>query len=666
MTAARSSIGRDRMIDIFRKIVLCRHFDEKIDEIDAELRKKGENLIQHATTGQEVTPITVCSLLRKDDYMQPYHRGWATWIGRGLSVKEMMAEILGKRTGKCLGMGGVHIADYDLGILGRPGKQGAHIGIGAGAALAAKLRGSDRVNVNFHGEAASNTGAFHESMNLASVLKLPMIEVVEFNGFQISTPVSDFLPISNVADRAVAYGIPGVVVDGNDVFAVYEVAQEAIKRAREGRGPTLIEAKTYRLGEHAGPDAGAYGGYRSKEEVDEAWKRDPIPRYRNQLIEMGVLTEAEADRIDREARAEVEEAARFALESRYPTYEEYVDENMLYADLGPIPVEVKPGGPTREMTMGEAFFQAVDEEMARDETIFYLGQGIRWTARNTLVKKYNRRIINSPISEEGEVLCGTGAAAAGMRSIVDLGVSDFTVRAFDAIYDEAPKLRSMGGGGRFKVPMVLVVSASGIGIGIGSHHSQSLEYLYLRCPGLKVVYPSTPHDAKGLMKSALRDSNPVMYFMHKLMVRRKGPVPEVEYTVPIGRAEVKREGSDVTVFTYGCMVPSALSAAAELERQGISAEVFDPRTLHPLDKESLFKSVRKTGRLVTFEEDNGGVGVAVAALVAEEAFDALKAPVRNIHYPNVTIPNCYYGERLLLPKEADLIREVKELMKYRR
>jgi pyruvate dehydrogenase E1 component beta subunit len=150
------------------------------------------------------------------------------------------------------------------------------------------------------------------------------------------------------------------------------------------------------------------------------------------------------------------------------------------------------------------------------------------------------------------------------------------------------------------------------------------------------------------------------------MVRRKGPVPEAEYTVPIGRAEVKREGSDVTVFTYGCMVPSARSAAAELEKQGVSAEVFDPRTLHPLDKESLFKSVRKTGRLVTFEEDNGGVGIAVAALVAEEAFDALKAPVRNIHYPNVTIPNCYYGERLLLPKEADLIREVKELMKYRR
>ena len=311
------ALPREKLIEMYHKMLEIRHFEEKVYEL------YGQNLVPgtiHLYAGQEAVAVGVCANLRREDYIVSTHRGHGHCIAKGADIKRIMAEILGRKTGYCKGKGGsMHIADFSVGMLGATGVVGAGIPIATGAGLSIKLRGTDQVAACFFGDGASNQGTFHEGINLAAIWRLPVLFICENNLYAMGTKQTRVMLIENIAERAAAYGIPGVTVDGNDVLAVYEAAQKAIERARKGEGPTLIECKTYRHKGHSRFDPATY---RPKEEVELWLKKDPIPRFKNKLLEMGVLNEAEAQRIEKEVLAEIEEAVKFALESPYPEPEE--------------------------------------------------------------------------------------------------------------------------------------------------------------------------------------------------------------------------------------------------------------------------------------------------------------------------------------------------------
>lgn len=322
----------------------------------------------------------------------------------------------------------------------------------------------------------------------------------------------------------------------------------------------------------------------------------------------------------------------------------------------------------RQISYADAIREALREEMIRDRDVFLLGEDIRHRGAFGLTKGLadefgEERVRNTPISESTFIGAALGAALTGLRPVAELMFCDLILCSMDSVANEAAKWNYMVGGGR-KIPLTVRVGATGMSRGAGCHHSQSLEATFMHYPGLRMAVPSTPYDAKGLLKSSIRGNDPVLFFEHKMLYPAKGPVPETEYTIPFGVADVKREGKDVTILAVSWMVQKSLAAAEELAKAGISAEVIDPRTLVPLDKRRLIDSVKKTGRLVTVEEGcrTGGVGAEIAAIIADEAFDHLDAPIKRIANPDLLVPYAPENERLIIPDTPDIVRAVKEIV----
>ncbi len=313
-----AAVGKEVGLKIYRNMIRLRFLDDKINEMIAG----GMGITQHSTRGQEATTVAACAALEPQDYVMPYHRGWGWAIGKGMDPKILLAEVIGKQPGCCTGKGGVHLADWNLRIMGRPGVQAAHVPIAAGIGLSIKFRKTRDVVLCFFGDGASNEGNVHEGMNLASVWKAPVIFICENNLYALFTPNVETTSVRDIADRAKGYAMPGVIVDGNDAMAVYETAREAVQRARSGQGPTFIESKTYRMHGHTAMDRFHLGGYRPKEEVEEWQKKDPVMRLRTRLLEMKAASEADLQGIEADARKEIEGAEKFARESPYPTKEE--------------------------------------------------------------------------------------------------------------------------------------------------------------------------------------------------------------------------------------------------------------------------------------------------------------------------------------------------------
>jgi len=458
--------------------------------------------------------------------------------------------------------------------------------LATGAGLAAKLQGTDRVAVAFFGDGASNQGVFHESLNLAAVWKLPVIFVCENNQYALTTSYRNTTAVSQVSNRAGSYEIPGITVDGNDGVEVYLVLREAVERARSGQGPTLIEAMTYRHGQHSlrvnlqDP--------RPEDEVQSWMDRDPINRMEKRLSEEDDFSTDEFDATTRKVDEELETAVVYGRESPEPPVEAMLD-----AVYAPHATYAEPGPDTeRTLSYSEALNEALDQEMLRDDSVFLMGEdvgttgGIFGVSKDLLEHHGAERVRDTPISEATFVGCGVGAAIAGMRPVVEIQIFDFVALTMDMLVNQAAKFRFMLGG-KPSVPLV-VRGPQGGGIRLAAQHSQSLEAWFTHVPGLVVVAPSTPYDAKGLLVAAIRDDNPVIFLEQKLLyLGGSGPVPEELYAIPLGKADIKREGTDVTVVATSAMVPRALSAAKVLERDGISVEVIDPRTLQPLDEETI-------------------------------------------------------------------------------
>lgn len=654
-------MDRKALDEIYRTMLRIRRFDESVTDLFQEGLVKGT---AHSYVGQEAVAAGACAALTQADFVVSHHRGHGHCIAKGASLGKMMAELMGRVTGYCKGLGGsMHIADLDLNILGANGIVGAGIGIGSGAALANALRGNGAVGIAFFGDGACNEGIFHECLNLGSLWKLPIVYLCENNQYGLSTSIKESTAIDRISRRAEAYSLPGITVDGNDVLAVHEAVQAAVARARSGEGPTLIEALTYRWGDHS--MRANLPRYRGDAEVADWLKLDPIARFENRLTGEFGFSEAQLARARADVEAELTAAKAFAQASPEPTMEDLA--GAVYAPHY-APAEPKPGG-ARELSFAEAIKEALAQEMARDPNVFVLGEDVGriggiFAATRGLIDTFGaQRLRDTPISEAAIAACAVGSAISGMRPVAEVQIFDFITHMMDMIVNQSAKFRFMLGG-KPTVPLV-IRGPQGGGIRLAAQHSQSLEAWFTHVPGLVVLAPSSPYEAKGLLTSAIRENNPVIFLEHKLLyVGRKGAVPEEQYAIPIGKAAVKRSGQDVTVVATLAMVDVALQAASRLEAEGIDVEVLDPRTLRPLDEDAIVRSVRKTSRLVIVHEGwkRWGFGAEVAALVAEKAIDWLDAPIVRLGAQDYPMPYNDKLERMVIPSVDDMVAAVKSVV----
>ncbi|MBI1918396.1 MAG: dehydrogenase [Planctomycetes bacterium] len=664
---------REQLLTLYRQMVLIRRCEEQL----ARAHQRG--LIHgacHTYVGQEAIATGVCAHLAREDVVFSTHRGHGHALAKGVSPRQLFGELFGRATGCSHGRGGsMHLFAPEVGLMGTSGIVGPCILQAAGAGYSFKLLKKDHVGVAFFGDGAVNNGAFHEGLNLASIWKLPVLFVCENNQFATEVPFQYAAGNPDVASRGAVYGLPGIEVDGNDVLAVYEAASEAVRRARSSRGPTLLECRTYRTRPHA-EGMGDFT-YRTREEVEEWKTRCPILRLHEVLLAEDAATEEELDAIDRDVQGIVDDAQRFAENSPWPdpaTATEHVYAEPASGGCEP-PGKSKDRGvhtprspATREITFMQATLEALSEEMARDATIFVLGEGIGKRGGNfrTTAGLYDlygpERLCDTPIAERGFVGLAGGAAMTGTRPLVDFMFADFALDGVGEIVNQIAKMQYMSSG-RLKMP-ILLRGCIGIGHSAATHHSGSYYPVFAHFPGLRVVVPSSPADAKGLLRHALRSSDPVLFLEHRELLNLKGPVPEGEYEIEFGRAAVVRPGSEVTVVAVAVMVQRALKAAEALAREGISIEVIDPRTIAPLDVDTLLASVHKTGRLLIADETFApfGVGAEVAAWVADCGFDDLDAPIRRLNGAHTPTPYSPPLEAAVVPNVDAVVGAVRDLL----
>lgn len=656
---AATGLPEDTILQLYETMYRIRVFEERTQELFKEGLVKGT---AHLYIGQEAVAAGTCANLTQADYVGSYHRGHGHCIAKGADFDRMMAELMGRDTGYCRGLGGsMHIADLDLNILGANGVVGATMPLGAGAALAAKLRKEDRVAVAFFGDGASNQGTFHESLNLASVWKLPMVFVCENNQFALTTPYAKTTSVRQVASRGVGYDVPAKTIDGNNVIEVYQEVGAAIRRARAGEGPSLVEAMTWRWGNHS--IRANLNEPRTAQDM-AAWKaRCPLVFLEKHVRDHTRIDPARLEQIRARVMEELEASVEFARSSPEPSAEIFA--SAVYAPSRPVaaPEPATPG--SRNLTFGQAVNEAMAQAMARDPSVFVMGEDIVaggiFQATTGLVERFGpERVRDTPISESTFCGTGVGAAIAGMRPVVEVQIFDFTALMMDMLVNQAAKFRFMNGG-KAKVPFV-IRGPQGGGIRMAAQHSQSLETWFAHIPGLIVVAPSNAYDAKGLLSAAIRSDNPVIFLEHKMLyLAPPVPVPEEDYEIPLGKADVKRQGTDVTLVAYQQMVPRALATAAQLQREGISVEVIDLRCIRPLDEETILASIRKTNRLVIVHEawKTCGIGAELSALAMEKAFDWLDAPVERVFAMDVPMPYNETLENEVIPTQqriADAVR----------
>ena len=650
------------LLSVFRTMLIIRLTEEEL----ARCHQRG--LVHgacHTYVGQEAIASGVCAHLTPKDTVFSTHRGHGHALGKGMPPRELMAELFGRSTGCSRGRGGsMHLFSPEIGMMGTSGIVGPCILQACGGGYSSKLMQTGNVGVAFFGDGAVNNGAFHEGLNMAAIWKLPVLFICENNQFATEVPFSYSSGIPDVGRRAANYGIPGIEVDGNDAEAVFLVARDAVDRARSGGGPTLIECKTYRTRAHA-EGMGDFT-YRTKEDV-EVWKKKcPIARLRERLISEYGVPGSEVAAIEKEITQMVAEAKVFAETS--PPPDPATAMTHIYAARS-TPVTTEPVVTEgREISFSQATLEALSEQMAVDPTIFVMGEGIGVRGGNfrTTVGLFEKfgpvRLCDTPISERGFVGLAGGAAMTGTRPVIDFMFADFVLDAVGEIINQIAKMQYMSSG-RLKMP-VLLRGCIGIGHSAATHHSGSYYGMYAQVPGLCVVVPSSAYDAKGLMKRALRGDDPVMFLEHREILQTKSVVPTEDYEIEFGRARIVRPGRDVTVVALARMVHLTLSVCAELEKDGISVELVDPRTVVPLDVETILASVHKTGRLLIVDEPPASCGFAgeIAAQVAARGFDDLDAPIRRLTGSFTPTPYSPSLEAVVVPNAQDIARAVRQLV----
>ena len=652
-------VSQDVGLLLYRTMQIIRKTEEEL------ARSHQRGLIHgacHTYVGQEAIATGVCAHLNSDDPVFSTHRGHGHALAKGMPPRELMAELFGRSTGCSRGRGGsMHLFSPEIGMMGTSGIVGPCILQACGGGYSSKILKNGSVGVAFFGDGAVNNGAFHEGLNMASIWKLPVLFVCENNQYATEVPFAYASGIPDVGRRAANYGMAGFEVDGNDVLEVYRVAGEAISRARAGGGPTLIECKTYRTRAHA-EGMGDFT-YRTREEV-AAWKeRCPLLRLRSAIPDSATAF----DGIDEEVSELVKQAREFAESSAEPegssaTQHVYSKD----AELGSSKKE--PPKSSRVTTFVTATREALEHAMANDPTIFVMGEGIgvrggNFTTTLGLYEKYGpERLCDTPICERGFVGLACGAAMTGTRPVIDFMFIDFIHDAFGEIVNQIAKIQYMSSG-RLKMPLLLR-GCGGVGHSAATHHSGMYHSVYSHIPGLRVVVPSNPYDAKGLMAHALRSNDPVLFLEHRELMQSKCEVPEEHYEIPFGQARIARSGTDATIVAIALMVEHAKQAAVQLQGEGISIEIIDPRTVSPLDIPTILQSVAKTGRLLIVDEAFGPCGLAseIAAHIADAGFDDLDAPIKRLHGAFAPTPYAPPLERMVTPSVEHIVQAVRDLL----
>jgi 2-oxoisovalerate dehydrogenase E1 component len=657
-----------QVVEMYRLMLTARRIDDRM----WALQRQGRAAFVLGASGHEAIQVgSVFALDRDKDWILPYYRDMGVGLAWGFTPYEVFLAVFAKKDDPASGGRQLpgHWSSRERRVFTQSSVIGTQFPHAAGIAHGLKIKGSDAVTVVYGGEGATSEGDWHEAMNWAGIHKLALVIVIENNRYAISVPQEEGVA-GRVVDRARGYGFEGRLIDGNDPLVVVATMQEAVARARAGEGPTLIEAETYRYYAHTSDDNDTL--YRDREEVERWRKKDPVARLRQYLIESRLLTESEEalmdTRVGEELAAAVESAEGAANPDEALTH---VYARVVVPGPGASEPEAVPEG--ERVNLITAINKTLHEILDAHPDAVVFGEDVArekggvFKATQGLTERFGAdRCFNTPIAESSIVGCAIGMSATGHRVIPEIQFADYIHPAFDQIVSEAARV-SYRSNGAWNCPIV-IRTPYGAGIHGAQYHSQSVEAYYAHVPGLKVVIPSTPADAKGLLHTAFEDPDPVMYLEPKKLYRlARGPFPEGEHRVPLGRAAIRHQGTDLTIIAYGAMAHFAMEAVPVLEELGISPEVIDLRSLKPLDWPTIEMSIRKTSRALIVHEDNefGGFGAEVAAQIADKAFEWLDAPVKRYALPEFPLmPYAGSLENSLYPTPEAIVERAQELAKY--
>jgi len=654
--------------DLYRALLLPRVIEEKM----LLLIRQGRLSKWFSGFGQEAIAVGTTYALKPDDYILPMHRNLGVWTTRGLPLERLFCQLMGKEGGYTRGRDRTfHFGIMEKNIVGMISQLGAMLPVANGLGLASRLDGEDRIAVAFIGEGATREGDFHEALNLASVWKLPVIFIVENNGYGLSTPTKAVVPVENIADAGAGYAMHSVVVDGNDVLEVIRVVEEARVRAKAGEGPTLLEMKTFRMRGH---EEASGTKYVPQELMDQWALLDPLTRFES--VAKKKLTLKKQAEIRTELVEMVGKVADWALlqPEVTSTAEQELGDVFATGSSTRGPVEAtssaeKVDAPATEIRFIDAISDGLREGMRSNPKTILMGQdiaeygGVFKVTQGFLEEFGPDRVLNTPIIESGALGAAMGLALAGHAPVVEIQYFDFIACGFNQIVNNLATTHY-----RWGAPLNVTIRAPfGGGIGAGPFHSQSMEAWFCHTPGLKVVVPATPEDAKGLLLASLRDPNPVLFLEHKKLYRSmKGLVPAEDYEVELGRANVVRDGRDISIITYGIGVSWALEEAAYWQEKGIEIEIVDLRTLVPWDRETVIESVKKTNKVLVLHEapKTGGFGAEISAQITESVFEYLEAPPVRLGGADMPIPFSKQIENEVYSAQGRLRASLESLIAY--
>ncbi|CAJ1391243.1 unnamed protein product [Effrenium voratum] len=649
------------MLSLLESMIRIRRFEDKCAELYTQQKIRG---FLHLYDGEEAIASGVIPVLTPADRIVATYREHGHALVRGVPMTAVMAEMYGKAEGCSGGRGGsMHLFDSATNFYGGNAIVGGGLPLAGGLALADRMQGTDSVTACFFGEGAVAEGEFHETLNLCKLWSLPVLFVCENNGYAMGSALARTEAETDIHKKAAVYGMHAEVVDGMDVVAVEAAARRGIQRIRETGGPVFLECRTYRFRAHSMFDAQLY---RDKDEVEQWRGKGPIVRFKGWLLENGLVDEADVAAIETRADAEIAEAVAFAEAGTWEPVEDL--EKHVLGEQPPPPVPAKPSGETEEISYREAVKRAIREAIERDDRVFLMGEdvgaygGCYAVTKGLMAELGEDRIRDTPLSESGFTGAGIGAAAAGMRPIVELMTVNFSLLALDQILNTAATMRHMSGNA-FGVPLVIRM-ATGAGKQLAAQHSHSLEGWYAHIPGLKVLAPATIEDARGMLWTALEDPDPVLIFENVMLYNQTGTIDTNAGAVPITGAAVRRPGTDISLITYGGSLYKVMEAADQLAGEGIEAEVVDLRALRPLDDETIMASVARTRRALIVDEGwrTGSLAAEVSARIMEQGFWNLDAPVGRVCSAEVPIPYPKHLEDAAIPHVESIVAGARAVM----
>jgi 2-oxoisovalerate dehydrogenase E1 component len=650
--------SNEELLRLYSAILLPRMIEEKM----LVLLRQGKVSKWFSGIGQEAIAVGATLALQPDEYIMPLHRNLGVFTSRQMPLNTLFAQLQGKESGFSKGRErSFHFGSRAHHIVGMISHLGPQLALANGTALAARLDQQPKVSLAFTGDGGTSEGDFHEALNVAAVWELPVIFLIENNGYGLSTPSSDQFRCQHFVDKGIGYGMEAVQVDGNNLLEVHRTVKNLAESMRQKPRPVLLECMTFRMRGHEEASGVKY----VPKELIETWaQRDPVQRYEEFLMQEGILNAGLRDEFRSLHQSDIDKALKvvFAEPEVQPNWEK--ERSAVYAPFSLALNEDVPAA-ERDLRFVDAIQEGLKEAMNRHNGLVLMGQDIAgyggvFKVTEGLMDRYGAdRVRNTPLCESAIIGAALGLSIAGKKAMVEMQFADFVTAGFNQIVNNLAKIHYRWG----QNADVVVRMPTGAGVGAGPFHSQSNEAWFFHTPGLKIVYPSTPAEAKGLLLTAFEDPNPYLFFEHKALYRSiSGPVPEGYYTLPVGQARVVRTGNDATIVTYGMGIHWALEA---IEEQGCDVELIDLRTLLPWDQDTVLESVRKTGRVLVLHEDclTGGIGGEIAAVIADEAFRFLDAPVMRHGAMDTPVPFALTLEQQFLGVDRFKLK-LKALLEY--